>query len=220
MESHHAGHASTRGPITGWRFVTARRLRLLAALSLSLALPFSLLVNTTGSAQAGASSVRSAIIAHATAWDQSNAAYTELPDGSNCNAFTNYWHRGVHRGCPPGSRSEEWCADFAQWVWQNSGVNTFGITAWVFTFVDWGRHTGRFKKGAWAPVQPGDVVIWGNLQAHYGAHVAIVDQVSNGQLLVTGGNDGPNTDRVWTYWMNPVTSTAQGYPVIGYVSPN
>ncbi len=168
-----------------------------------------------------------AIVAAATSQDQYHLAVVEDPPGSNCNIYTAYWGRGTATGCAPGTRAEEWCSDFAEWVWAAAGINTAGINGWSFTFIDWGEsHTGAFKPGATNDPQPGDAVVWGDLSSGYGAHVGIVVGVSQGQIDVVSGNSGPpidpqgDVDAVWdSGWFNPATSTVDGYPIIGYVSP-
>ena len=158
------------------------------------------------------------IVQIATGQDQYFAATTEDPMGSNCNVFTAYWGRGSTSGCAPGTSAEEWCSDFAQWVWQNAGVDTSGITAWSYTFVDWGMsHVGAFKAGATNDPEPGDAVVWGDQSSSYGAHVGIVIGVSAGQIDVVSGNW---SDRVWDQgYFDPSTSTVSGYSIIGYISP-
>ncbi|MGH9044665.1 MAG: CHAP domain-containing protein [Acidimicrobiales bacterium] len=159
--------------------------------------------------------------------DQHNYAVTENPPGSNCNIFSAYWGRGTTAGCAPGTSAEEWCSDFAQWVWAAAGIPTNGINGWSYTFVDWALdHPGAWKPGATNNPEPGDAVLWGDTSAAYAIHVGIVVGVSAGQIDVVSGNSGPpidaagDVDAVWeTGYFDPSTSTDSGYPIIGYVSP-
>ncbi len=113
---------------------------------------------------------------------QSQIGYRTNPSDSYCNKFSSYWGSGS-AGCPRGERSEEWCADFAAWAWQQGGVSfTYGyqsgeINAGAASFYAWG-----VAHGAWHPVgsgyvaSPGDVAVYG---LSFGAepsasHVAIV----------------------------------------------
>ena len=167
------------------------------------------------------------IVETAQAADQHNAAVIETPPGSNCNSYTAYWARGVSTGCAAGTSAEEWCSDFAQWVWAAVGIDTTGINGWSFTFVDWGEsHTGAWFPGATNDPQPGDAVVWGDMASAYGAHIGIVVGVSQGQIDVVSGNSGPPIDAqgdvgaVWdSGYFDPTTSTVDGYPILGYVSP-
>ena len=168
-----------------------------------------------------------AIVSIAEGQDQHNLAVVENPPGSNCNIYTAYWARGTTAGCAPGTSAEEWCSDFAQWVWAAAGINTAGINGWAFTFVDWGEaHVGAWKPGVSNDPEPGDAVVWGDVASGYAAHVGIVVGVSQGMIDVVSGNAGPvvdsagDVDAVWdSGYFDPTASTDAGYPIIGYVSP-
>ncbi len=168
-----------------------------------------------------------AIVAAAESQDQHNLAVVENPPGSNCNIYTAYWGRGTTAGCAPGNAAEEWCSDFAQWAWAAAGVDTTGINGWAYTFVDWGEaHAGAWKPGPENDPAPGDAVVWGDTASGYAAHVGIVVGVSGGLIDVVSGNSGPpidpqgDVDAVWeSGYFDPTTSTDDGYPIIGYVSP-
>jgi CHAP domain len=167
------------------------------------------------------------IVSLAQAADQNNAAVVETPPGSNCNPYTAYWGRGVTAGCAPGTSAEEWCADFASWVWAAAGIDTAGLDGWAYSFVAWGQnHTGAWLAGDDNDPQPGDAVVWGDLASTYASHVGIVVGVSQGMIDVVSGNAGPaidaagDVDAVWdSGYFDPTTSTADGYPIIGYVAP-
>ncbi len=169
----------------------------------------------------------SQIVSLAEQADQYNSAVVENPPGSNCNPYTAYWGRGTTTGCAAGLRAEEWCADFAEWVWAQAGIATSGIDGLAYSFVDWGQaHTGAWLPGVDNDPQPGDAVVWGNVSSAYAAHVGIVVGVKGGQIDVVSGNSGPpidaagDVDAVWeSGYFDPTTSTVAGYPIIGYVSP-
>ncbi len=168
-----------------------------------------------------------AIVSIAESQDQNHAGIVENPPGSNCNIYTAYWGRGSATGCAPGTSAEEWCSDFAEWVWAQAGIDTTGINGWSYTFVDWGQsHVGAWQPGATNDPAPGDAVIWGDTSSAYGAHVGIVVGVSGGWIDVVSGNSGPpidaqgDVDAVWdSGYFDPATSTVDGYPIIGYVAP-
>ncbi|MGH8995979.1 MAG: CHAP domain-containing protein, partial [Acidimicrobiales bacterium] len=174
-----------------------------------------------------ASQALNQIVALAQSQDQNHQAVVENPPGSNCNIYSGFWGRGTTAGCAPGTSAQEWCSDFAQWVWANVGIDTSGINGWAFTWVSWGQdHTGAWQPGPSNNPQPGDVVVWGDMASGYAAHVGIVSGVSAGLIDVVSGNAGPvidaagDVDAVWdSGYFDPTTSTDAGYPVIGYVSP-
>ncbi len=168
-----------------------------------------------------------AIVSIAESQDQNHAGVVENPPGSNCNIYTAYWGRGSTTGCAPANSAEEWCSDFAQWVWAQAGIDTTGIDGWSYTWVDWGQsHVGAWQPGPTNDPQPGDAVIWGDTSSSYGAHVGLVVGVSGGWIDVVSGNSGPpidaqgDVDAVWdSGFFDPATSTVDGYPIIGYVAP-
>jgi hypothetical protein len=167
-------------------------------------------------------------IVQVTEWlDQYQGAYQETPLDTNCNAFSYFWGRGSVAGCAPGSRTEEWCSDFAEWAWAIAGVNTSGINGWSFSFVNWAeRIPGAWKPGPTNDPQPGDAVIWGDLDSQYGQHVGIVVGSADGLIDVVSGNSGPvdalgNVVAVWeSGWFDPATSSTGGYPILGYAAPD
>ncbi|HEV3212213.1 MAG TPA: CHAP domain-containing protein [Acidimicrobiales bacterium] len=162
------------------------------------------------------------IVLTAESQDQFHAHVEDTPAGSNCNPFTASFNRGSTQGCAKGTATEEWCSDFAQWVWENAGIDTSGITGASKTFVTWGRARQQFLAGLHATPAVGDAVVWGVLTPLWGAHVGIVIGVRGKQIDVVSGNSGPYAvaSAVWNSgWFLPASETAQGDPIIGYVSP-
>jgi hypothetical protein len=162
------------------------------------------------------------IVLAAESQDQYHAKIEDTPPGSDCNPFTASFGRGTTSGCAPGTASEEWCSDFAQWVWENSGVDTSGITGASKTFVLWGRTRHQFLQGIKQVPAVGDAVVWGVLNPLWGAHVGIVVAVSGSKIDVVSGNSGnlSTASAVWRSGLfTPASQTAQGDPIIGYVSP-
>lgn len=162
------------------------------------------------------------IVLTAESQDQYHAKIEDTPAGSDCNPFTASFGRGSTSGCAPGTASEEWCSDFAQWVWQTSGINTSGISGASKTFVTWGRSHDRFLQGMNQKPAVGDAVVWGVLNPLWGAHVGIVIGVKGRLIDVVSGNAGPLAvaSAVWNsgYFL-PSSQTAQGDPIIGFTSP-
>ena len=162
------------------------------------------------------------IVLTAESQDQFHAKVEDTPPGSDCNPFTASFGRGSTQGCAQGTASEEWCSDFSQWVWQTAGVDTTGITGASKTFVLWGRARHQFLAGINATPAVGDAVVWGVLNPLWGAHVGIVVGVRGKEIDVVAGNSGPFAiaSAVWdSGFFVPSSQTAQGDPIIGFVSP-
>ena len=64
----------------------------------------------------GISPLRARIVAIA----QGQVGYTTDPASTYCNKFSAYWDAGAD-DCGNGNLDEEWCADFAAWVWKQAG---------------------------------------------------------------------------------------------------
>jgi hypothetical protein len=125
--------------------------------------------------------------------------------GTNCNQFSS----ALGRGC------EAWCADFAEYVWQQAQMDTTGITAYAGSFLTYGQQYGTLKSRDAADVAPGDAVVWG-ASASNAQHVGIVAEVlANGDVKVINGN---YSDQVMVT-TNARSSTVSGYGIAGFVSP-
>lgn len=87
-----------------------------------------------------------------------------------------------------GGQGEYWCADFARWVWGNSGYDTSGLTAGVISFWDYGANNGTLHTSASYQPRVGDAVMYRSYDDPYG-HVAIVASVnSNGSITTVNGD--------------------------------
>ena len=140
------------------------------------------------------SDVRSRIVAIA----RSQLGQGEHPPGSNCTKF---------------GPCEEWCADFATWVWRQAGVAGIGRIAWVPNLPAWGRSRRSWKPGYSNDPQPGDMVIFSGL------HVGLVERVTAGTITIIAGNTSTNNVA-----RRGPASPAHGYAmgpaaISGYVSP-
>jgi hypothetical protein len=130
---------------------------------------------------------------------ESQAGYQTSPRHSYCNKYSFYWHAGSAT-CPAGELSEEWCADFAAWVWHKAGVKlTYGyapgdlngaaVSFYLFA-VD--HHIWHTAKGYHAA--PGDIAVYGLVTGAEpsAAHVAVVTEDPVGQAgpsVVDGDGD-------------------------------
>ncbi len=160
----------------------------------------------------------------ATSFDQQHGSFVTTPSGSDCNPFTATYGRGSTYGCPRGDAAEEWCSDFADWVWQTSGVPTRGITGWAATFITWGRKHHRVQMGRHFTPEVGDAIVWGTRTPLYGTHVAIIVAVQGPDIDIVSGNAGGDFPGyvvgVWRSGpFDAATSTVNGYPVLGVVRP-
>jgi hypothetical protein len=161
---------------------------------------------------------------------ESQLGYRTDPPDSYCNRYSAYWGAGA-QDCGPGLRDEEWCADFAAWVWHEAGVRfSYGtgpgeIDAASSSFVEWGELHGTWHPlGSGYVPRPGDLAIYGFDPATMSAaHVAIVTSDPPGAR----GPDVVNGDGDRTAFSIVETGTDQwkadlhrdGELLSGYVSP-
>lgn len=123
---------------------------------------------------------------------EGQVGYTTDPSNTYCNKFSAYWVSGP-ADCGNSNHNEEWCADFAAWVWQNAGAEVVyqyingDLNSSSASFYEWG-----VAHGTWHPVgsgyvpEPGDVAVYGlDTSTLVAQHVAIV--VSD-----TSGDRGPD----------------------------
>jgi hypothetical protein len=168
--------------------------------------------------------LRMRIAVLATSFDQEHAGYQTSPKWSNCNRFTASFGRGSSGGCPAGTSSEEWCSDFAQFVWAHSGVHTGGISGWAASFIIWGQAHHRLQLGTHFRPGVGDAIVWGQRSPLYGTHVAIIVAVDGPYITVVSGNSPGgfpgNGIGVWRWGpFGAAGSSVNGYPVLGVVTP-
>jgi hypothetical protein len=123
---------------------------------------------------------------------ESQVGYHTDPSNTYCNKYSAYWVSGTG-DCPGDNLDEEWCADFAAWVWAKAGVPVTyqyingDLNSSAASFYEWGM-----AQGTWHPVgsgyvpQPGDVAVYGlDAGALVAQHVAVV-------ISYTPGDKGPN----------------------------
>jgi len=163
---------------------------------------------------------------------ESQTGYQTDPQGTYCNKYSAYWHSG-EADCGNANLDEEWCADFAAWVWKQAGAEVnYGyvngdLNGAAASFYEWG-----VAKGTWHPVgsgyvpQPGDVAVYGlNTTDMVAAHVAIVIGYQPGDRGPTAINgDGDLTAfsivEVQTDEYLAAARNAAGPPLSGYVAPS
>lgn len=163
---------------------------------------------------------------------EGQVGYRTDPPNTYCNKFSAYWYAGTDDCGSNGNLDEEWCADFAAWVWKQAGALVDYQLAPGYlngdsaSFYVWGTD-----HGTWHPVgsgytpQPGDVAVYGlNTAAVTAIHVAVVtadtgnpaapdvingDGDRTGFSVVETGNNQANAD-----------VKGNGAPLSGYVSPS
>jgi hypothetical protein len=162
---------------------------------------------------------------------QSQIGYSTEPSNSYCNKFSAFWSAGA-AGCPRGESSEEWCADFAAWAWQEAGVRfTYGygpgeVNGGAVSFYDWGVANGEWHPATIGYLAaPGDVAVYGlTLGADPSAvHVAVVTDDAPGQAgpdVVNGDGDRTGFSLVETGTDQTMADAGNGDSTLaGYVSP-
>jgi hypothetical protein len=156
--------------------------------------------------------------------------YRTDPPNTYCNRFSAYWDAGA-LDCPNGNRDEQWCADFAAWVWRKAGVQfVYGqvpgeINAASVSFYQWGlAHHSWHPFGSGYVPKAGDVAVYGlDVASSQAEHVAVVTSYSSGAR----GPDVINGDGERTGFSVVETGTDQykadltgnGGQLAGYVSP-
>jgi hypothetical protein len=156
--------------------------------------------------------------------------YRTDPPDTYCNRFSAYWQVGA-LDCPNSNRDEEWCADFAAWVWRKAGVQfVYGqapgeINAASVSFYQWGLAHHR-----WHPVgsiyvpKAGDIAVYGlELSTEKAEHVAVVTSYSPGERgpnVVNGDGERTGFSVVETGTdQYKADLTGNGGQLAGYVSP-
>lgn len=160
---------------------------------------------------------------------ESQLGYHTQPSSSYCNKYSASWGAGTP--CSHGLRSEEWCADFAAWVWRRAGAlftyayGTSDINAASGSFYFWAvaHHTWHAADSGYTP-QAGDVAVYG-LDAPAGSadHVAVVtgyEAGARGPDVVNGDGDhtGFSVVEVGTDQYRADTPATVA-PLAGYASP-
>ena len=162
---------------------------------------------------------------------KSQVGYDTEPSSTYCNKFSAYWDAGTP-DCPSGELAEEWCADFAAWVWRLAGVRfTYGydpeeINGAAVSFYEWGVANGEWHPATSGYVAaPGDVAVYGlSLGPDPSAvHVAIVTDDpprQRGPDVVNGDSDRTGFSVVEAGTDQVQADAGHGDSTLaGYVSP-
>jgi hypothetical protein len=162
---------------------------------------------------------------------ESQIGYVTDPSDTYCNKYSAYWYSGAD-DCGNGNLDEEWCADFAAWVWKTAGaavdyqfVNG-DLNSSAASFYEWGKASGTWHPAGdgYAP-QPGDVAVYGlDATTLVAQHVAVVISYTPGDRgpnVVNGDGDHTGYSVVETGGDQVVADVPNGaaYRLSGYVSP-
>jgi hypothetical protein len=160
---------------------------------------------------------------------ESQLGYRTDPPRSYCNKYSAYWGAGT--ACGHGLRAEEWCADFAAWVWHKGGAQfTYGYTPTDINAAAGSFYLWAVAHGTWHPLgsgytpQPGDVAVYGlDPTSGSAAHVAIVTGYQPGDRgpdVVNGDGDrtGFSVVEIGTNQYEADIPGADA-PLSGYASP-
>jgi hypothetical protein len=162
---------------------------------------------------------------------ESQLGYVTDPPSTYCNKYSAYWVSGADN-CGNSNLDEEWCADFAAWVWEQAGADVTyqylngDLNSSTASFYEWGA-----ARGTWHPVGsrykplPGDVAVYGlDRAALVAAHVAVVIGYTPGErgpIAVNGDGDLTGFSVVEVATDEVVADTHPGSAVLsGYVSPS
>jgi hypothetical protein len=162
---------------------------------------------------------------------EGQVGYSTDPGNTYCNKYSGYWVSGTD-DCGNGNLDEEWCADFAAWVWKTAGATVDyqyingDLNSSAASFYEWGM-----ANGTWHPVgsgyvpQPGDVAVYGlDISDLVAQHVAIVTSFSPGERgpnVINGDGDHTGFSVVERGQDQVVADIPDGSAahLAGYVSP-
>ncbi len=175
----------------------------------------------------GPSPLRARIVALA----EGQVGYRTDPADTYCNRFSAYWEAGVD-DCGNGNLDEEWCADFAAWVWKQAGAEvTYELAPGDLngdsaSFYLWGtEHDTWHPVGSRYTPQPGDVAVYGlDTAAVTAVHVAVVtgdtgDDAAPDVVNGDGDRTGYSVVEVGDHQAFADVK-GKGAPLSGYVSPS
>jgi hypothetical protein len=162
---------------------------------------------------------------------ESQLGYVTDPPSTYCNKYSAYWVSGAD-DCGNSNLDEQWCADFAAWVWEQAGADVTyqyingDLNSSSASFYEWGvRHHTWHPVGSGYVPQPGDVAVYGlNVSALVAQHVAVVASDttgSSGPNAVNGDGDHTGFSRV-EYQTDETDADIAGSgsaPLAGYVAP-
>ena len=163
---------------------------------------------------------------------QGQVGYATDPSNTYCNKFSAYWSAGADDCGGNGNLSEEWCADFAAWVWKEAGADvTYQLAPGYLNAASASFYVWGTDHGTWHPVgsgyapQPGDVAVYGlDTSAVTAVHVAVVVGTTGDAAapdVVNGDGDRTGYSVVEVGDSQAYADVkGKGAPLSGYVSPS
>ncbi|HEY3505976.1 MAG TPA: hypothetical protein VGN37_24715 [Actinocatenispora sp.] len=129
--------------------------------------------------------------------------------GYNCNYYTTaLGEPGTGDYCSNGWNTEEWCADFAKWVWGQSGADTSGADPMAISFRTYGQDHGTWHTSG---PKKADAIVFEN-------HVGIVVSATSSTVTYISGNTvNPSTGN--TDAIAAKTLSLDDGDILGYASP-
>jgi hypothetical protein len=161
---------------------------------------------------------------------QGQVGYRTDPSDTYCNKFSAYWYAGVN-DCGNDNLDEEWCADFAAWVWKQAGAEvTYELAPGYLNGDSASFYVWGVDHGTWHPVgshyapQPGDIAVYGlDTTAVTAVHVAVVTAATGNDASpdVINGDGDRTGHSVVEVGDNQASADVKGdgAPLSGYVSP-
>ena len=83
---------------------------------------------------------------------ESQLGYATDPPSTYCNKYSAYWVSGA-QDCGNSNLREEWCADFAAWVWKQAGADVTyqylngDLNSSAASFYEWGVRQRHMAPG-------------------------------------------------------------------------
>jgi CHAP domain len=162
---------------------------------------------------------------------ESQVGYRTDPPDTYCNRYSGYWNAGTD-DCGNGNLDEEWCADFAAWVWDQAGalvdyeLAPGYLNAASASFYVWGVDHGTWHPaGSLYVPQPGDIAVYGlDTASDTAVHVAVVTSATgraDAPDVVNGDGDRTGFSVVEVGRQQADADVkGNGAPLSGYVSPS
>lgn len=129
--------------------------------------------------------------------------------GYNCNYYTtSLGEPGTGAHCSNGWHTEEWCADFAKWVWLHAGADVSDANPLAISFRTYGKNHGTWHAGN---PQKADAIVFQN-------HVGIVVSATASTVTYISGNTS-NPNGSGTNAVNIRTMSRSNSSILGYSDP-
>jgi hypothetical protein len=159
--------------------------------------------------QAAATSKLGTAIVKIARQEAANKAHNHESGGYNCNYYTTALKlAGTGAHCGNKWKTEEWCADFAKWVWTKAGANTKYATPAAASFETYGKKHHTWHTGK---PQPGDAIVF---PGHVGL---VVSSTSSTVTYISGNTYNPKDGKDDV--VRQATISRSSSRIIGYATP-